>query len=83
MLGSILDLDHFLAARSFSLGAATSLSKRPFLHNTPLVFAIAILTYLSVKWITTGMRKNGLLSALAPDLYDIQLYIAVISSVPQ
>lgn len=32
-IGSLLDLDHFIAARSSSLFAATHLEKRPFGHN--------------------------------------------------
>lgn len=33
LLASLVDVDHFVAARSFGLGEALSLPKRPFLHN--------------------------------------------------
>ncbi|KAI0215142.1 hypothetical protein LSAT2_032814 [Lamellibrachia satsuma] len=34
VFGMVIDVDHFIAAGSLSLSAATSLSKRPFFHNS-------------------------------------------------
>ena len=52
ILSILVDVDHFIAAGSFSLEAATSLSERPFLHNSilPLVL-VTLLIYLHVNGI--------------------------------
>ena len=44
LLGSLLDVDHFLAAVSLSLGAATSLDSRPKGHAL-LFIAIAMVRF--------------------------------------
>ncbi|CAF1067674.1 unnamed protein product, partial [Brachionus calyciflorus] len=44
-------LDHFIAARSFKLQAATSLEKRPFLHNSLfLIISNTILVFIDKKF---------------------------------
>ena len=43
-LGSLLDLDHFVSARSLSLSAATHLSHRPLGHAVPVALAAAFAT---------------------------------------
>ena len=58
-----MDLDHFIAARSLKLHQATSLQKRPLLHNTPLTFVITIGVYATFKW-TFGDQKFAVLSSL-------------------
>ncbi len=40
-IGSIIDIDHFLSAKSFSFDSALSLHSRPFMHNT---FTLLIIT---------------------------------------
>ncbi|KAK2179890.1 hypothetical protein NP493_465g00003 [Ridgeia piscesae] len=45
VLGMVIDIDHFIAAGSLSLNAATSLTKRPFLHNSSLILIIFMLLY--------------------------------------
>jgi len=42
LVSSLIDLDHFMAAGSFNLKAATSLTQRPFFHNS-LVFVVLLL----------------------------------------
>lgn len=39
-ISSIIDIDHFISARSFRVQDAVSLSQRPFLHNSLLMIAI-------------------------------------------
>ncbi|XP_055536911.1 transmembrane protein 267 isoform X3 [Wyeomyia smithii] len=40
VLSSVIDLDHFIEAKSFHLEDATSLSRRPFLHNSSIFMAL-------------------------------------------
>eukprot|EP00047_Mylnosiga_fluctuans_P010073 m.14477 g.14477 ORF g.14477 m.14477 type:complete len:204 (+) comp2938_c0_seq2:256-867(+) len=47
VLGSVLDADHFIAARSLSLKAAVSQPQRPLLHATPIV-AIPLLALVLI-----------------------------------
>ena len=42
-ISSIIDIDHFISAKSLSLTDAVSLTKRPFLHNTTTLFIINLL----------------------------------------
>jgi hypothetical protein len=50
MFGSLVDIDHFVSARSLSLFHATHLSSRPFGHAVLFVVAIfAVLRYL-IQW---------------------------------
>jgi len=58
-LSSLVDLDHFIAAKSFSLKAATSLQSRPFLHDS-LVPILVLLTSLLLGL----LDKSGLITRL-------------------
>ncbi len=40
------DIDHLIAARSFSIKQMLSLGRRPFLHSIPAVFLISLVVYL-------------------------------------
>ena len=60
--GSLMDLDHFVAARSFKLSDATSLARRPFLHNTPLVFLISVIVFFCVKHLARDFKTAFLWS---------------------
>ncbi|MBI1297603.1 hypothetical protein GC175_21910 [bacterium] len=42
----LVDLDHFIAARSFSLADALALGSRPFAHSLLFVVAMAVVTWL-------------------------------------
>ncbi|XP_043678260.1 transmembrane protein 267 isoform X1 [Vespula pensylvanica] len=46
-LSSFIDLDHFLAARSWKLNDATNLNKRPFLHCTTIPILLWLIMNLS------------------------------------
>ncbi|KAF7386989.1 hypothetical protein HZH66_011441 [Vespula vulgaris] len=46
-LSSFIDLDHFLAARSWKLNDATNLNKRPFLHCTTIPILLWLIMILS------------------------------------
>jgi hypothetical protein len=50
-LASLVDADHFIAAKSLSLSAALSLPKRPPFHNSTLIPVIAAALYLQMKLI--------------------------------
>ncbi|CAN0491457.1 unnamed protein product, partial [Scytosiphon promiscuus] len=43
-VGSLLDLDHFLAAGSIRLSQATGLSNRPWCHSVVALFVAALVT---------------------------------------
>lgn len=45
LMASLIDLDHFLAARSMSLQHAIELPKRPFLHNSLTLFVVNLMVY--------------------------------------
>ncbi|ESO09792.1 hypothetical protein HELRODRAFT_183836 [Helobdella robusta] len=45
-ISSLIDLDHFLEASSFSLDKALSLSRRPPLHNTSVIVLTSIVLLL-------------------------------------
>ena len=45
MIGSLLDADHFIAAGSLSLKAATSLHSRPFGHNLFFIFTVSTIIF--------------------------------------
>ena len=46
VIGSMLDLDHFIAAKSFSLFSATHLQNRPFGHNLFFIFILSLIIFL-------------------------------------
>lgn len=45
IIGSLLDADHFIAAGSSSLKAATSLQSRPFGHNLFFIFTVSTVIF--------------------------------------
>lgn len=57
LLASLLDADHFIAAKSFRLTSALSLSQRPFFHNTTLmigwtfILVVFVHFWAEFKWI--------------------------------
>jgi hypothetical protein len=42
IIGSFVDLDHFISAKSFYLGNATSLKSRPFGHSLIFIFVCMV-----------------------------------------
>lgn len=42
LISSFIDVDHFISARSFKLQDVTSLSQRPFLHNSLLLIGLNV-----------------------------------------
>ncbi|CAO1409211.1 unnamed protein product [Diamesa tonsa] len=50
VLSSIIDADHFIAAKSLKLTDATSLNGRPFLHNSTIpATLLVVLIYLTIS----------------------------------
>lgn len=56
LIACFIDVDHFVASRSFSLDSALHLPTRPHLHNTTVFMAICLLLlwfgYPTAAWIT-------------------------------
>uniref|UniRef100_A0A182SM89 Transmembrane protein 267 n=1 Tax=Anopheles maculatus TaxID=74869 RepID=A0A182SM89_9DIPT len=48
-VSSLIDLDHFIEARSFRLQDATHLGRRPFLHNSAICIVILALLILTKR----------------------------------
>jgi hypothetical protein len=46
MIGCLLDMDHFIAAYSLSLTAATNLQRRPFGHNLVFMVIVSLTLFL-------------------------------------
>lgn len=57
LFSSFIDLDHFISARSFSLINATSLPKRPFLHNS-LTLLIANIIFSALSTLFANTDRN-------------------------
>jgi hypothetical protein len=55
IIGCLLDLDHFIAAYSISLTAATNLQRRPFGHNLFFMVIVSLILFLGTT------RRFGLL----------------------
>ncbi|XP_050075591.1 transmembrane protein 267 [Anopheles maculipalpis] len=53
VVSSLIDLDHFIEARSFRLQDATHLDRRPFLHNS----AICVVTFV-ILILTKRLERN-------------------------
>jgi hypothetical protein len=49
LFASALDVDHFLAAHSLSLGAATTLAQRPVLHSSLVAAALVAATAVMAR----------------------------------
>lgn len=56
-LSSIIDIDHFISARSTSLHDAISLANRPFLHNS-LTLCVLNLIILTVSYLLDPTKLN-------------------------
>lgn len=54
MIGSLIDLDHFISAKSFQLIDAISLEKRPFLHNTLTLLIINIFIFFVLLYYSSN-----------------------------
>ncbi|XP_014291057.1 transmembrane protein 267 isoform X1 [Halyomorpha halys] len=52
-IASLIDVDHFLAARSFRLQDALQLSRRPPFHSSSLLILVFFSLYLSAKQLDT------------------------------
>jgi hypothetical protein len=82
ILASIIDLDHFIAARSFELEAATALPTRPFGHSVTFILASS-----AVAAFILGPRRGLLLlhAWLSHNLRDSHrrgFYLVGIGSTP-
>ncbi len=64
-IGSIIDIDHFLSARSMRLTDATSLSSRPFLHNSLTLFFLTVLVVFYTSIYSVKHRYFSLLFFLS------------------
>lgn len=53
-LAAVIDVDHFIEAGSFSLKAAVSLPRRPFLHCT----SIPVLVLIAATLVATFLKNN-------------------------
>ncbi|XP_052089177.1 transmembrane protein 267-like [Mytilus californianus] len=60
MLAMVIDVDHFIAARSIKLKSALSLSKRPIFHASSII-PVAV----GCIWIISYLRSNDLLKRLS------------------
>ncbi|XP_053687897.1 transmembrane protein 267 [Sabethes cyaneus] len=57
VLSSVIDLDHFIEAKSLHLEDATSLNRRPFLHNSSI-----FLVLLGSIIVAVGLQQHVILS---------------------
>ncbi|XP_033624605.1 transmembrane protein 267-like [Asterias rubens] len=60
LLASLLDVDHFIAARSFELKEVLALPFRPPLHSTTLILLIAIFLLLGVRLASSSQYLQSL-----------------------
>ncbi|CAC5396873.1 Transmembrane protein 267 [Mytilus coruscus] len=60
MLAMVIDIDHFIAARSIKLKSALSLSKRPIFHASSII-PVAVVCI----WIISYLRSNDFLKRLS------------------
>ena len=56
VLASIIDIDHFISAKSIKLTDAISLPNRPFLHNSLTLFILNIFLFLIFQFINSDKR---------------------------
>lgn len=60
LISSVIDIDHFILARSFHLKDATSLSRRPFLHCTTLpILAFTVIFLMSYSHKNSDLEVFG------------------------
>ncbi|KAL3280018.1 hypothetical protein HHI36_017526 [Cryptolaemus montrouzieri] len=73
VIASIIDVDHFISARSLSLKDATILKERPFLHcSTVPVVICACLFYLGSYWRIVIWKKISLIVFIAFSSHHIR-----------
>jgi len=89
MMASVIDLDHFVAARSFNIHEATSLSFRPILHWTTLpvtcfVFLVilALILYSLNLYTFAWMFLTAFITHHWRDGYRRGLWIYPLPSIP-
>jgi hypothetical protein len=58
LFSSILDIDHFINAKSFKIAEAISLQKRPFLHNSLTLLLVNSIIFLTLAYFTPA-KKNA------------------------
>ena len=63
IFASILDIDHFISARSFRVAEAIALEKRPFLHNSLTLFIINLF-FLAILTLFNSNKKYAWSSLL-------------------
>ncbi|XP_028139609.1 transmembrane protein 267 [Diabrotica virgifera virgifera] len=62
LISSLIDIDHFIEARSINLKNATKLKHRPFLHCSTFPLAFCILLFLTGHVLDNyALKRNGLL----------------------
>ena len=57
-LSSIIDIDHFISAKSLKLSNAISLANRPFLHNSLTLFLANILFFVLLSVFNSSKKLN-------------------------
>lgn len=55
-ISSFIDIDHFIDAKSFDLNEATSLYKRPFMHNTLTMLIFNLLVFFLINYFQSKMK---------------------------
>lgn len=55
---SIIDIDHFISARSLKLGDAISLANRPFLHNSLTLLLVNIFIFVLLSLLNSNKKVN-------------------------
>jgi hypothetical protein len=69
LIGSLLDADHFIAAGSPYLKAATNLQSRPFGHNLFFIFTVSIIIYFLLPRRMSLLFLTSTLSHLIRDAF--------------
>ncbi|XP_058123653.1 transmembrane protein 267 [Anopheles ziemanni] len=65
VVSSLIDLDHFIEARSFRLQDATNLDRRPFLHNSVFCILIFLLLIIVKPFGTSNFRLSTAVAFIA------------------
>ncbi len=58
---SVIDIDHFISAKSLHINDAISLSKRPFFHNSLTLTILNILLYLIIGYLDASKKHWAVL----------------------
>jgi len=65
LIACVIDVDHFLAAKSFRLQEARQLKNRPFLHSTTVVFIVVPILQVWLAQNVSYLRSLPYLFAVA------------------